>query len=68
MADAEVEVEAIRRSTRRDRPFGSDVWTRRTAEHLGLESSLRPPGRPKRAQADPPKIELETAQTVQAPE
>ena len=38
------EVEAIRLSIRRDRPFGDDSWTRTTAARLGLESSLRNPG------------------------
>lgn len=43
----EAEVEAIRLATRRNRPFGSDAWTHSTAQRLGLESSLRPPGRPR---------------------
>ncbi|MCY2967134.1 MAG: hypothetical protein NT069_26435 [Planctomycetota bacterium] len=33
-------------SVRRGRPFGNDDWTRPTAQSLGLESCLRPPGRP----------------------
>ena len=38
------EAEAIRLSIRRDRPFGSEAWTRTTAANLGLESSLRSRG------------------------
>jgi putative transposase len=42
MTDAEAA--AVQQSIRRDRPFGSDAWTRTTAERLGLESSLRSRG------------------------
>jgi putative transposase len=45
-AMTEAERESIRTSIRRNRPLGTAVWVRRTAEKLGLESSLRPPGRP----------------------
>ena len=41
----EAECEAIRTSIRRNRPLGTEQWVRRTAEKLGLESSLRAPGR-----------------------
>jgi putative transposase len=40
----EAEVEAIRVSIRRTRPYGSRDWTETTAEHLGLQSSLRARG------------------------
>ena len=40
----EAEAAAVEQSIRRDRPFGSDTWTRTTAERLGLESSLRSRG------------------------
>jgi len=40
----EAEAAAIEQSIRRDRPFGSESWTRTTAERLGLESSLRSRG------------------------
>jgi putative transposase len=43
----EAEVEAIRRCIQRGSPFGNDGWTHRTAKSLGLESTLRPRGRPK---------------------
>lgn len=38
--------EAFRASIQRGRPFGSQTWTERIAATLGLESSLRPRGRP----------------------
>ena len=44
MTDAEVE--SLRRSVNRGTPFGAEAWTRRMAERLGLEASLRPRGRP----------------------
>jgi putative transposase len=40
----EAECEAIRQSIRRDRPYGSEFWTRSTAARLGLLSSLRSRG------------------------
>jgi putative transposase len=40
---------ALRHSVNRGTPFGSPLWTRRTATTLGLESTLRPRGRPKKA-------------------
>lgn len=42
------ETEALRRCTYKNTPFGSDTWVRSTAEQLGLNSSLRAKGRPKR--------------------
>lgn len=44
----ETELEAIRTSLRRGRPFGSETWQRRTATRLGLESTFRSRGRPKK--------------------
>ena len=58
----EAESEAIRTSIRRNRPFGTDPWVRGTAEKLGLQSSLRAPGRPagttetKRTQPKAPRM------------
>jgi putative transposase len=43
----EAELEAIRRSVIRGQPYGDDAWVKRTARRLGLESTLRPRGRPK---------------------
>lgn len=42
------ELEAIRRSVERGQPYGGDAWVRATAARLGLESTLRPRGRPKK--------------------
>ncbi len=42
MTDAEIE--AVRLSVHRDRPFGSETWTRTTAKQPGLEYSLRKRG------------------------
>ena len=40
------ELEALRRSARRGSPYGTQRWARATARRLGIESSLRRPGRP----------------------
>ena len=40
------ELEAIRRSVARGQPYGDERWVRQTAGQLGLESTLRPRGRP----------------------
>jgi len=37
---------SLRPSLSRGRPYGTPPWTLRTAKHLGLESTLRPRGRP----------------------
>jgi len=42
------ELESVRRSVLRGVPFGSPNWTARMAAELGLESTLRPPGRPRK--------------------
>jgi putative transposase len=42
----EAENGAVRLSVRRDRPYGSEVWTIPTAKRLGLGYSPRPRGRP----------------------
>jgi putative transposase len=42
------ELEAVRQSLRRGCPFGETAWQRRTAAALGLSSTLRPRGRPKK--------------------
>jgi putative transposase len=51
----EAELEALRRSVARGAPFGDERWQRRAAEQLGLQSTLRPRGRPKKARAAPPR-------------
>jgi len=42
-----VELEALRQCSHRGTPFGSDRWAIATAAELGLESTLRRPGRPR---------------------
>jgi putative transposase len=44
----EKELAAIRRSGERGVPYGDPNWVVRTARALGVESTLRPPGRPKK--------------------
>ena len=41
------ELESLRLSVQRGRPFGKEVWVRRMAKRFGMESTLRPRGRPK---------------------
>jgi putative transposase len=43
----EGELQAVRQSVQRGRPFGSETWVGRMAKRLGLESTLRSRGRPK---------------------
>lgn len=43
------ELEALRRSATRGNPFGTEAWRDKTAARMGLESSLRPRGRPRKA-------------------
>jgi putative transposase len=47
-AEDEQELAAVRRSVVRGAPFGPDAWAQRVAKLLGLESSLRPRGRPRK--------------------
>jgi putative transposase len=42
------DLQRLRASVARDRPFGGEEWTRRTAEALGLGSTLRDRGRPRK--------------------
>lgn len=42
----EAELAEVRASLDRGRPFGEPQWVRQSAVRLGLEASLRPPGRP----------------------
>jgi putative transposase len=51
---SEAELGAIRRSVQRGQPFGGEAWVRSTAARLGLESTLRPRGRPKNAHPPEP--------------
>lgn len=45
----EMELDAIRRSVSRSQPYGSQAWVKQTAADLGLESTLRSRGRPRKA-------------------
>jgi putative transposase len=42
----EAELAALRRSVIRGVPFGGEAWQKRTVKRLGLESTLKPVGRP----------------------
>lgn len=42
------ELEAMRRAVTRGRPYGTPSWQRRIAGSLGLESTFRPRGRPRK--------------------
>ena len=42
------ELEALHTALRRGRPFGTGAWQKRTARRLGIESTLRPRGRPRK--------------------
>jgi len=44
----DAELEGLRTSLRRGRPFGNDSWRRETVRTLGLEASLRDGGRPRK--------------------
>jgi putative transposase len=44
----EAELSALRRCVNRGCPFGEDTWCDRAVRRLGLESTLRSPGRPKK--------------------
>ena len=48
----EGELEAIRRSVSRSQPYGKDDWVKATAKQLGLESTLRSRGRPRKQDHD----------------
>jgi putative transposase len=51
-AEKEAELEALRKSVKRGRPYGDEVWQERTAKALGMQATLRPVGRPRKAQAE----------------
>lgn len=44
----EWEYEALQRCLQRGRPFGDDRWSARRVKQLGLESTIRPCGRPRK--------------------
>jgi len=47
-AQTDAELDALRRSAQRGAPYGSETWTGITAKQLGLQSTLRSPGRPRK--------------------
>jgi len=46
--ETEAGLAALRKSIQRGSPFGTEDWTKAGVRDLGLESSLRPRGRPKK--------------------
>ena len=46
---AEKDLEQVRQCVAKGRPFGAEPWQRQAATALGLESTFRKPGRPKKA-------------------
>ena len=48
-AEDEQELESLRRSVQRGRPFGQPQWQKEVAKRLGLDSAYRPTGRPRKA-------------------
>lgn len=50
-AETPDELEALRESAQRGTPYGTEKWRLRTAKRLGLESTLRPRGRPRKRDA-----------------
>ena len=53
-AQTEGELAALRRSLLPGTPFGEDPWQERTAKRLGLESTLRARGRPRKPLGEKP--------------
>ena len=51
--ETEAEVAALRQTVKRGVPFGSETWTTPALRKLGLESTQRPRGRPKKPQPKP---------------
>ena len=49
--ETEEELKALRRCVNRGSPLGSETWTTRTVQKLGLQSTLRPRGRPSKGES-----------------
>jgi putative transposase len=60
-AQTAAELDAIRTSVNRQRPFGSDAWVRSVAPGLGLLGSIRRPGRPRKPAAKLPLSSWESS-------
>jgi len=50
--ESEQELAALRRSANKGAPLGTDRWVARTVARLGLESTVRPRGRPGKQEQD----------------
>jgi putative transposase len=50
-AENERELMALRRSVARGAPYGDELWQQQTVVALGLESTLRPRGRPRKEES-----------------
>ena len=46
----DAELDALRTAIRRGSPLGGEHWQQRIAKRLGLESTLRPRGRPSKVE------------------
>ena len=55
------ELDRLKLSLERGRPFGSDRWVMRTAEKLKLEHTLRREGRPSEQPSDRKNVSLRRA-------
>ena len=60
-AQTEAELERLRESTRRRRPYGDALWVVQAAGQLGLQASLRPRGRPRKQVAEAQTLTEPTA-------
>ena len=49
--ETEAELEALRRCAVRGAPWGDEKWQAQAVKELGLESALRPRGRPRKVSA-----------------
>lgn len=47
-SQTEAELQALRTCVNRNAPLGDAAWTKKAAARLGLESTLRPRGRPRK--------------------
>jgi hypothetical protein len=56
LPQTEAEVESIRRCLHRGSPYGDALWTEQTAEQLGLQSTLRRRGCPRKDNTQLPNI------------
>ena len=54
--DDERELESLRQSVQRGRPFGEQDWQKRIAKRLGLESAYRSSGRPRKMGRSKPGV------------